>query len=225
MIAPVCCVACGTPSDDLCEACAPRVRTLAPPWCERCGTPLTPVTAPTNTHSCPACQHLTGFDRARSLVVFAEPARGLTLALKRKGRTELAAAIGRLLALLATREGLAGPSTTVTWVPGGKSARRTGFDHTALIARALARDLAVDAAGVLHRAHDGPRQADVPLDRRRSNVAGRFAAKRTQGGVLLVDDVFTTGATAEACATALKKAGATRVDVLTWARTPRLRRA
>jgi predicted amidophosphoribosyltransferase len=74
---------------------------------------------------------------------------------------------------------------------------------------------------LLVRAHDGPRQADVPFTDRRRNVEGRFVAVKAKGSVLLVDDVFTTGATAEACAEALKKAGADRVDVVTWARTLR----
>jgi predicted amidophosphoribosyltransferase len=169
------------------------------------------------------CAGLEAFDTARSLVAFAEPARALTLQLKRRGRRPLADDIGELLALLAVREGQLTPATRVTWVPGGGHTRRIGFDHAALMAFAIARAAGATAHALLSRANDGPRQADVPLARRRSNVAGRFAARPATGHVLLVDDVYTTGSTAEACSRVLKHAGAERVDVVTWARTPRLR--
>lgn len=218
MIAPVRCVGCGAEGDELCARCATGVRALTPPWCRRCGTPQ-----PAYTSSCPLCAGLEAFDSARSLVLFAEPARSLTLQLKRRGRRPLADAVGELLALLALREGGLTPATRVTWVPGGRTTRRVGFDHAALIAQAIARFADAATHALLTRAHDGPRQADVPLAQRRTNVADRFVGRPTAGRVLLVDDVYTTGSTAEACARALKNAGAERVDVITWARTPRLR--
>lgn len=216
LVAPIRCGACGEPGEELCEPCAHSVIVLGPPWCERCGTPRASA-------RCPACSALDGFARARSLVAFVEPARRLTLDLKRRGRRRLAAAVGGLLASLAEREDMHGAGV-VTWVPGGRSTVRTGYDHTQLLATATARVLGLPAARLLRRAVDGPRQADVPLERRRSNVSGRFVATRpAPGKALLVDDVFTTGATAEACALALRSAGATSVDVLTWARTLRAR--
>jgi predicted amidophosphoribosyltransferase len=217
LVAPDRCVACEAASDgELCRACAAEVAILAS-GCERCGNPRTSPRAP-----CP-CQELGSFRRARSLVVFAEPARSLTLALKRRARPSTISAVGDLLAALARREGLVVSDTVVTHVPAGRAAARRGFDHAGLIARATATALGVRAARLLVRAREGPRQADVPLDRRRANVAGRFAARSVDVAVLLVDDVYTTGATAEACAEALTKAGAASVDVLTWARTLRRR--
>jgi predicted amidophosphoribosyltransferase len=217
LVAPLRCAGCGNDAhDDLCESCALRVRVLTPPWCDRCGTPQSGA-----TNTCPACAHLGGFTRARSLVEFAEPSRRLTLQLKRRGRGELASVIGELLGLLAQREGMVTPSTTVTWVPGGRTSRMHGFDHAAQIARAIAASQHRPAEALLKRANDGPRQADVPLEKRRENVAGRFVVPRAKNHVLLVDDVYTTGSTAEACAAALRAAGAGAVDVITWARTRR----
>lgn len=179
------------------------------PLCVRCGGPWT-------SPSC-ACEGLVGFARARSLVVFAEPARALTLAVKRRGTSAASRAIGSLLAGLCRREGL--DPDVVTFVPGGRASALRGFDHAELIATAAGHQLGVSVGKLLRRTREGPRQADVPLAARRSNVSGRFAARRAAGRVLIVDDVFTTGATAEACALALTAAGADSVDVVTWART------
>ena len=157
-------------------------------------------------------------------MVFAEPARSLTLGLKRRARPSSIRAVGDLLARLARHEGLVdGNDAVVTYVPAGRAAAKRGFDHAGLIARATADALGLASARLLVRAREGPRQADVPLERRRENVAGRFAAKLVARPVLLIDDVYTTGATAEACAVALTDAGAPSVDVLTWARTLRRR--
>lgn len=217
LVAPVRCVRCGSSCDaELCARCAEFVEVIASPLCERCGTP---ASAPTK--ACPACLDLVGFRRARSLVTFVEPARALTLALKRRGRRPLARAVGDLLAVLAARHELDGE--VVAFVPSGRRARAHGFDHTELIARATGRSLGVPVRRLLVRTHEGPRQADVPFMERRSNVRGRFASRATRRRVLLVDDVFTTGATAEACSLALLESGAESVDVVTWARTLRRR--
>lgn len=154
-------------------------------------------------------------------MAFADSSRRLVLALKRRGRPGLARDIGALMARLAGREGM--DPDVVCWVPGGRSAGRAGFDHTELLARAVAVRLGVEARSLLHRAAEGPRQADVPLHQRRTNVRERFACRSARGRVLLVDDVLTTGATVEACASALAGAGAERVEVVTWARTLRRR--
>lgn len=219
LVAPVRCVVCGTPSDgELCEDCATRVQVVASPICERCGAPL-----PSPRRPCEDCADLDGFRRCRSLVVYAEPARRLTLDLKRRGRGPLARAVGGLLADLASAHGLADHEQVVTFVPAGGRAWLLGFDHGELIARGAARALGTRLVRLIVRVNDGPRQADVAFAERRSNVRGRFAARPANGHILLVDDVFTTGATAEACSLALLEAGATSVDVVTWARTLRRR--
>jgi predicted amidophosphoribosyltransferase len=111
----------------------------------------------------------------------------------------------------------------VTFVPGGRHARRVGFDQAELLARAVGRSMRLPVRRHLFRVREGPRQADVPMAERSANVEGRFASRRLSGTVLLIDDVYTTGATAQACALALLESGAERVDVVTWARTVRRR--
>ncbi len=218
LAAPLRCVSCGSHSDgDLCAACAELIAVIAGPGCARCGSP-----AAVDVDGCVQCAPLGGFRRARSVVVFAEPARSLTLSLKRRGARSLAETMGSLMAASAHRAGLLADS--VTFVPGGRRSRRAGFDQAELLARGVGRRMGIRVDGSLSRAREGPRQADVSLLQRRDNVRDRFASKRVSGRILLVDDVYTTGATAEACAGVLLQAGASSVDVITWARTLRLRR-
>ena len=97
-----------------------------------------------------------------------------------------------------------------------------GFNQAELLARRIARSTGVPVKNPLRRRATAP-QAGLSHARRRANVAGAFRVKprvRLDGRrILLVDDVFTTGATAGACAATLKKAGAARVVVLSLART------
>ncbi|MEM6681880.1 MAG: phosphoribosyltransferase family protein, partial [Pseudomonadota bacterium] len=102
---------------------------------------------------------------------------------------------------------------------------RRRFNQSALIAKALGKrlDLPVDVLA-LKRTRATPMQQGLNASQRRRNVRGAFAvdrarAKRIQGhDIMLIDDVYTTGATAEACARALRKAGAGRIGVLTATR-------
>lgn len=217
LVAPVRCVSCGCESDaDLCAPCAWQVEVMRPPLCGRCGGFL-PLPG-----RCRACDGLRGFARARSLVVYG--GRGaasgrLVLALKRRGRAPLARHMGALLGRLARAEALSG--RTVTFVPAGPRASSSGFDHAELLARGVARELRLPLVRPLRRVGSRARQSEAPARSRRQNAAGAFRSEPLSGPVLLVDDVFTTGATAEACALALLDAGAGPVDVVTWARTLR----
>jgi predicted amidophosphoribosyltransferase len=168
---------------------------------------------------CPGCTDLTGFGRARSVVVYQAPASSLTIALKRRGRSGQSVVTGRIMADLAATHVLRGD--VVAWVPAGRRAYDKGFDHAELLARAVARRRGCPFTRAVIRVRDGRRQADAPRSERRGNVQGLFASRPVRGDVLLVDDVFTTGATSEACALALLEAGADHVDVVTFARTVR----
>jgi ComF family protein len=102
---------------------------------------------------------------------------------------------------------------------------KRGFNQAELLAREIARRWSVPVRNLVHRAKATAPQAGLTNAKRRANVNGAFRVPRpasVQGlRILLVDDVMTTGATASACARALKQAGAARVALLTVARVDR----
>ncbi len=108
----------------------------------------------------------------------------------------------------------------VSWVPSTRASEAArGFNPAEEIARPLARLLRLPAKRLLAKRRDTLDSAGLSKEQRRVNLLEAFEAKRTlRGHILLVDDIFTTGATAEENAKALKLAGAREVSVVTFAR-------
>jgi ComF family protein len=199
-----------------------RIRFLDDPVCDGCGAPF--AYASDLQGRCAACQaRPRAFDRARAACLYDEASRDLILQLKHADRTELAG----LLALWLSRA--AGPllreAHAVVPVPlaRGRLFRRR-YNQAAEMARPLARRGAVPYLPDTLVRLKGDSQAGKSAAGRRRGVQGAFAVpdakrRRIEGRrILLVDDVLTTGATAEACARALKKAGAASVDLVVVAR-------
>ena len=135
----------------------------------------------------------------------------MILALKLRG---IRTAAGPLVLAMATECRRAGVSATaVTWVPARSAdRRRRGFDHAEVLARGVASALGLPAVHALSRRGVQADQAGLDRPARAANVGGAFvASRRLDGPVLLVDDLVTTGATAAACAVALRAAGASAV--------------
>ena len=199
-----------------------KIRFLDDPVCDGCGAPFS--YASDLVVRCPACQaRPRAFDRARAACLYDDASRELILQLKHADRTELA----NLFSLWLARA--AGPLVTdaqaVTPVPLSRlKLFRRRYNQAAEMARPLARRFAAPyRPDLLARVKDAT-QAGKSASGRRRGVQGAFVVpasrrKLVEGRrILLVDDVMTTGATAEACARALKKAGASAVDLLVIAR-------
>jgi predicted amidophosphoribosyltransferase len=174
------------------------------PLCSRC---LTKARPPTFRRPPPDVDNVVcGWD-------YSGPARSLVLGLKLRGERACAGPLVTQLAAQVRREGLT--ASVLTWVPGRRrDIRRRGFDHARELARRLAGELGIEALPLLGRRLDRPDQAGLSAKDRRSNLLGSFLSRPSPERVALVDDLITTGATATACALALKGAGATRVELL-----------
>jgi predicted amidophosphoribosyltransferase len=141
------------------------------------------------------------------------PARALILALKLRGLRSANGPLVEGMTEAARRGGLLG--TVVTWVPGGSPGiKARGFDHAELLGRGLAHRLGLRALPLLERRRASPDQASLSARARAENAWTAFSARPSPSEVVLVDDLITTGATAAACASALKAAGSRRVEMV-----------
>jgi ComF family protein len=205
------CAGCGAGPWPFCDACRRDLTVLAPPWCERCGRPW-PLQVPT----CPDCPPPT-VTSARAPFAFSGPARRAIHKLKFSGWRGVSTALAGAMVMT-------GPlplTDVVTWVPlARRRLAERGYDQARLLAVEAAAQLARPSAGLLRRRiSTGPQSRRSGADRRRA-LQGAFEAGRrpVPRRVLLVDDVLTTGATAAACADALRAAGASEVHLLAAAR-------
>ncbi len=206
-----------------CLSCWQSLRFLGAPCCDRCGLPF--EYDPGDGAECGAClADPPRFDRLRAAVAYGEVARAVALKLKYAGRPGAAETMAQLMLRHLDR---AGPDAIMAPVPLHRwRIWRRGYNQSALIARALARHagLGVDLALLERVKRTPPLKGLGRLERARAvRGAFRLGAGRDVTGrtVLLVDDVFTSGATAGACAALLKRHGAARVNILCWARVVR----
>jgi ComF family protein len=207
----------------LCGACFARIDFIAPPLCARLGIPL-PYEAGEPLLSAAAIASPPVYDRARAAARYWDTMRELIQSFKYRDRHEGLPLFARWLKkagaeLLADADLI----VPVPLYPARLWWRR--FNQSAMLASAVGRLAAVPVdCDLLKRVRRTVSQVGLTADQRRRNVAGAFKVDRAlrprvKGRKLvLVDDVITTGATAEACARALKRAGAARVDVLALAR-------
>ncbi|SSW61801.1 ComF family protein [Achromobacter agilis] len=203
-----------------CEADILAAEPGAPPRCPRCALRLVRGTA-----CCAACLGVPrSFARTVAAFDYQPPADALILMLKAQRRLSMAPVLARLIAAAIARDGPLPPDVLLVPVPAGRaSLRRRGMNPAAEIARGLAAELALPLGrGVLLRRREAPRQTGKNRQARRRGAVGLFAcAGGVQGRhVAVVDDVMTTGSTADAAAGALLAAGAAGVTVLVAARTP-----
>jgi ComF family protein len=211
----------------LCAACWQEVEFLDGPACICCGLPFDLDPGPDTR--CAACiAEPPEFDRARAVMRYDDASRGPILALKHADRLDLVPGFARWL----DRAGRALLDDIEVIVPVPLHASRLWvrrYNQSSELARVLGRQSGKAVAPLaLVRVRATPSQGEMPSAKaRRRNMRGAFQVppgKRAavEGkAVMLIDDVLTTGATVEACARALKRAGAAKVHVLALARVVR----
>jgi len=212
LLYPPRCAACGEAGEPFCAACAEALLPTGQ-GCPRCGRPGRAATCG------PCLLHPPAFDGVRAGGLFGGPLADAVHALKYGDRPALARPLGRWLAARAPLP----PGALVVAVPLGRRRRLArGYDQAGRLADHLARASgAVRLNGALRRVRETPPQVGRSRAARAANVAGAFTADpaRVAGrDLVLVDDVVTTGATADAAASALLAAGARRVTVVALAR-------
>ena len=222
---PRLCPACReeTAAEGLCASCWSKLSFIRRPYCDRLGIPFVYDPGP-GILSMEAIAAPPVFHRARAAVHYDEVASTLVHALKYGDRLDLAPIMGRWMTH-AGEEILAEADALVPVPLHWRRLWSRRFNQSAALAgvigKASDRSVLLD---VLQRSKPTAQQVGLTRDQRAGNVQGAFRVPENRRGAIagrrlvLVDDVLTSGATAEACARALLRAGAMQVDVLVFAR-------
>jgi ComF family protein len=217
LLLPQRCLVCAAPGAQVCDGCTRALPRLRVPLCERCGAPTAwPV------RRCTECAgRRLAFASARAAVEYDARVRKGVRWWKERGLRRLARwAAGVVVEVVPRPEAAA-----LVFVPADGDRRlRRGHHPAEQLARELARTWGIGVEPSLVRVRGSPRQRGLSRVARRRNVAAAFhATGRVPASVVLVDDIYTTGSTANSAASALRKGGAKRVEVVTFARAIRLR--
>ena len=214
------CAGCKKSGTVLCSSCIANFALSVSPLCQQCGTPLS---APGICKQC--YYHPVGLSGLRTVGTYAGPLRLCIHALKYDGNVRLAEPLGDILAKAYLHYGL--QADMIIPVPlHHERQQQRGYNHAHLLAEVCAARINIPLYDhILLRHRPTPAQVGLTANERHLNVAGAFQCMPafTTGAllgrrILIIDDVYTTGATLEACATPLFAAGAQAVWGLVLAR-------
>lgn len=224
---PARCAGCGRFETFLCDECRAQLTSVGPQQCPRCGNPGVGWTSP---GWCPVCVgHEVAFVRARSAFLYEGVARRLVAAFKFQGKRALAPLMAELSG--AAFADLVAPmgEVIVTWVPSHRSTERArGYNQAEVLARRLARQAGgLQVAPLVKKVAQTRHQQALSREGRQSNLRGAFRpvtggaglGNTSAEGVIVVDDVYTTGATANEVAAVVARSTGLPVSVFTFCRT------
>ncbi|MFB3891453.1 MAG: ComF family protein [Phycisphaerae bacterium] len=218
LVLPRVCPACGqadAAGDGLCADCGLKLLAqVAGVYCPRCGSTAVPEDGKTGCHLCPP--YPPRFGRVVRLGTYEGPLKGIIRQFKYRREEGLGRRFGRMLASAVQARCADVPPDLVMPVPAHWRRRLArAFDHSRALALAVADGLDLPLGDELARVRNTPPQANLPRSQRAANVRGAFEARASKAiagaTVLLVDDVTTTGATANEATRALLAAGASKV--------------
>ena len=227
LIIPPRCAGCGATlevSNHLCAACWSKMEWIDKPYCTISGLPFAYDLGEEMVSSSVLARPPV-YDRARSVTAFGDTARSLVHQLKYYDRTDLATVMGRWM-VRAGADCLDDPDSWIVPVPLHVTRlwwRR--YNQAAMLAKAMAKQTGLTfQPDLLRRVRPTRQQVGLSGEARRSNVDGAFQLflpdRLTLSGrrVILVDDVWTTGATLEACCRTLRRAEVGEICIITFAR-------
>jgi ComF family protein len=207
----------------LCASCWSKLSFIEPPFCARLGIPFTYDPGP-GLLSMEAIANPPAYDRARAAVRYDDIARDLVLGFKFGDRLDLAPILGHWMA----RAGQELTRNADALIPVPLHLRRLWarrFNHSAALAGAISQLSGVAVLyDALKRVRATPQQVGLSKPQRAENLQGAFRVSPDRKAeiagrrLVLIDDVLTSGATVDACARALLRAGTAHVDVLVFAR-------
>ena len=201
----------------ICERCEPLFEKVTPPSCNKCGQVLNADDE--NCASCfGKCFH---FESNVSMFMYDELMRDLLRDMKFRNKKRIATGLGLLFAKSIE---LPDEEFLLTWLPmHPKKQKERGFNQAEIMAKEVAKEFGIPCKNLLKRTVDTPAQSGLHPKLRKENVMGAFETNQTVLGasIIIIDDIFTTGASLDECAKVLKESGAKNVCAQTLALTPR----
>ena len=220
------CICCGSIIDStrtysMCDSCIRRISWIGENTCKKCGKPMSSDDPYELCYDCRSMER--NFDQGYTCCLYDIYARAIVMDLKYRDKSYLGRIIGDILADRMEAEMCIWDLVIPVPISKDRMERR-GYNQAALIAERFAERVELSFDGsLLVRTGKTKAMKDLGAMQRRLNIKGAFEVAKGKAEIveskkcLVVDDIFTTGATLDECARLLKSAGAARVDVLTFA--------